>query len=48
MVASDRYRQAVDRLRNDGDPQTAFTRDQDIEWSAYRLVVVGTHASNWG
>jgi GntR family transcriptional regulator len=36
-VASDRYRHAVERLRHDGDPQTAFTRDQDIDWSDYRL-----------
>lgn len=36
-VASDRYREGVGQPGQDGPPQTAFTRDQDVDWSAYRL-----------
>ena len=39
-VASDRYRSAIERLREGAagtPPETAFTRDQSIDWGDYRL-----------
>ena len=36
-MASDRYRHELEQLRGDQPPATAFTHDQGIGWSAYRL-----------
>jgi GntR family transcriptional regulator len=36
-LGSDRYRRELEQLQGDQPPETSFTRDQGIEWSAYRL-----------
>ncbi|MQA24388.1 MAG: GntR family transcriptional regulator [Micromonosporaceae bacterium] len=36
-LGSERYRREVAQLSRDGPPETSFTRDQGIRWSAYQL-----------
>lgn len=36
-LGSERYRREIERLTAGGEPETSFTRDQNIAWSEYQL-----------
>lgn len=36
-LASDRYRREIEQIPQGGPPETSFTRDQGIDWSAYQI-----------